>query len=128
MLGRTALTVLALLASVAEALVVTLPTAVSIWTCVTVLFFSGLQRLMTRHFNDGRSEGAARIEWSLLPETFPPPATPVRTILPFLAGSRVADAVAPKQFFDVYIRNGVGAMYTPSLNVRRLPSVPRVFR
>ncbi|TNY19742.1 hypothetical protein DMC30DRAFT_289143 [Rhodotorula diobovata] len=73
MLGRTALAVLALLASVAEALVVTLPTAVSIWT-----------------------EGAARIEWSLLPETFPPPATP---------------------FFDVYIRNGVGAMYTPSLNL-----------
>lgn len=128
MLGRTALAVLALLASVAEALVVTLPTAVSIWTCVAVLFPSRFQRLMTGHFNDERSEGAARIEWSLLPETFPPPATPVRTILPLLVVFDVADPVEPTQFFDVYIRNGVGAMYTPSLNVRRLPSVPRVFR
>ncbi|BGP23788.1 isocitrate lyase [Rhodotorula toruloides] len=42
------------------------------------------------------------ITWSLTPETYPPPATP---------------------FFDVYIRNGVGSMYTPSLNLRLAESV-----
>ncbi|BGP07095.1 hypothetical protein JCM10049v2_002925 [Rhodotorula toruloides] len=42
------------------------------------------------------------ITWSLKPETYPPPATP---------------------FFDIYIRNGVGSMYTPSLNLRLAASV-----
>lgn len=45
------------------------------------------------------------ITWSLTPETYPPPATP---------------------FFDIWIRNGVGSMYTPSLNVRSLTPLPIV--
>ncbi|BGP47127.1 hypothetical protein JCM10450v2_002979 [Rhodotorula kratochvilovae] len=76
MLARTAAAVLAVLAGTVEAIVITQPSAVSVW-------------IQT-------DESTARIEWSLLPETWPPPAT---------------------QFFDIYIRNGVGEMYNPSLNL-----------
>ncbi|BGP39022.1 hypothetical protein JCM10449v2_002960 [Rhodotorula kratochvilovae] len=87
MLARTAAAVLAVLAGTVEAIVITQPSAVSVW-------------IQT-------DESTARIEWSLLPETWPPPAT---------------------QFFDIYIRNGVGEMYNPSLNVRApLYSLPRTW-
>ncbi|GAA5841202.1 hypothetical protein JCM9279_000577 [Rhodotorula babjevae] len=76
MLGRAAAVALAFLAGAAQAIVVSSPTATSVWS--------------------QSADGDARIEWSLLPATFPPPAT---------------------QYFDIYMRNGVGAMYTPSLNL-----------
>ncbi|GAA5927704.1 hypothetical protein JCM3775_006059 [Rhodotorula graminis] len=76
MLGRATAAALVVLAGVAQAIVVSSPTATSVWS--------------------QSADGDARIEWSLLPATSPPPAT---------------------QYFDIYLRNGVGAMYTPSLNL-----------
>ncbi|GAA5889800.1 hypothetical protein JCM8208_001134 [Rhodotorula glutinis] len=76
MLGRATAAALAFLAGAAQAIVVSSPTATSVWS--------------------QSADGDARIEWSLLPATSPPPAT---------------------QYFDIYLRNGVGAMYMPSLNL-----------
>ncbi|GAA6009056.1 uncharacterized protein JCM10292_002467 [Rhodotorula paludigena] len=70
------LAALAVVAGAVEAIVITSPSATTVWST------SG--------------DPPAVIEWSLIPETYPPPATP---------------------FFDVYIRNGVGGMYTPALNL-----------
>ncbi|GAA6057148.1 hypothetical protein JCM3770_004847 [Rhodotorula araucariae] len=76
MRARTAAAVLAVLGRVGRAIVITQPNAVTVWSQT--------------------GESTARIEWSLLPATFPPPAT---------------------QFFDIYIRNGDGGLYNPSLNL-----------
>ncbi|ORY91610.1 hypothetical protein BCR35DRAFT_298846 [Leucosporidium creatinivorum] len=65
----------ALLLTVAQALVVTLPTSLSDW--------------------DTTGTTPIYIQWALYPLTFPAPAS---------------------QFFDIYIRNGVGGMYEPFLN------------
>ncbi|GJN89823.1 hypothetical protein Rhopal_002812-T1 [Rhodotorula paludigena] len=81
MLART-LAALAVVAGAVEAIVITSPSATTVWSTSV--------------------DPPAVIEWSLIPETYPPPATPVSF---------------DDTFFDVYIRNGVGGMYSPALNL-----------
>ncbi|GAA5880061.1 hypothetical protein JCM1840_007143 [Sporobolomyces johnsonii] len=95
LVSRLALLVMG--ARLAHAIAITTPTVVDIWRQVQLLTSRGRRPADHEAMNYSQSATATNdITWSLLPLTTPAPAT---------------------QYFDIYIRNGIGSMYTPSLNL-----------
>lgn len=81
MLGRATAAALAFLAGAAQAIVVSSPTATSVWRCAVSFALTHTPLILTRPSARSQSaDGDARIEWSLLPATSPPPATQVRPL------------------------------------------------